>query len=53
VDVVIRRPKATRYRLTLIATLSNGEVVEHTVVFNGCRHGKLKTKVLHKVRALS
>jgi hypothetical protein len=44
------RPKASRYRFTIVATLSDGEVVSRTVTYTGCNSSKARVKVLHRAR---
>jgi subtilase family serine protease len=48
VDVVINRPKATKFTLRLVTTLSSAEVVSHQLTYNGCISSKVTVKVLHK-----
>jgi subtilase family serine protease len=48
VDVVINRPKATKFTLKLVTTLSSAEVVSHQLTYNGCKSSKPTIRVLHK-----
>jgi subtilase family serine protease len=44
VDVLVTRPKATKFTLTLVATLSTNAVIKHTYHYNGCKFtGTTKT----------
>ena len=48
VDVVMIRPKATKFTLKLVATLSDGEVVSHSYSYKGCKLTASTYKVLSK-----
>jgi hypothetical protein len=47
--VTITRPQAATFTLTVVATLSDGEVVSHRQSFSGCAHSSVHTVVLHHV----
>ena len=42
------RPKATRFTLKIVTSLSDGEQVSRTVTYNGCTVSKAKVKVVRK-----
>jgi hypothetical protein len=45
--VSLTRPGAAKFTLTVVATLSDGEVVSHRLSYSGCTHGATRTRVLH------
>jgi dienelactone hydrolase len=47
--VTFTRPKASRFTLLIVATLSDGEVVAHRLSYTGCIHGAVHTVVRHRV----
>jgi subtilase family serine protease len=47
-DVVLTRPKATKFTLKLVTTLSSGEVVSHQLTYSGCKSSSPTVRVLHQ-----
>jgi subtilase family serine protease len=48
VDVLLKRPKATKFKLKLIVTLSTDGVITHQSTYNGCKVSRVVTKLVHK-----
>jgi hypothetical protein len=44
--VRLRRPKLSKFTVRLVATLSDGEVVAHTIGYNDCAHPLDRIRVL-------
>jgi hypothetical protein len=49
-NVTVKRPKGKRFTITITTTFSNGVKIRSTRTYDGCKRGKVRSKIVRRAR---